>query len=152
MSRIPTGKARGLAKKFKLNKLGKKLKDKDTQGVWYDKQDFYDALGLVKDGQTGFLKEAGIEQNGVTVFPDGIRLYFGAYSEDHENPVKKGKLTVILVSTREESPQTGIIKKHLDILTSPAEGPEELLKEFSEFNDGQLCPPPNCDPNGLLNF
>lgn len=152
MSRIPTGKARGLAKNFKLNKLGKKLKDDDTRGVWYDKQDFYDALGLVRDGTTGYLKEAGIVKEGVTVFPDGIRLYFGSYTEDHELPEKKGKLTVILVTTKEGPTLPNDMKTHLDVLTNPAEPPENVIKAFSEFNDGQLCPPPNCDPDGLLNF
>jgi hypothetical protein len=154
MSRIPTGKARGLAKNYRDNKIGKKLKDDDTRGVWFERQEFYNALGLVRDGQTGFLMEAGIEDNGTLVQPDGIRIYLGAYSESHSHPVKKGKLTVILVTTKAGSiPTEGGILPHLDLLENPGEPPTDMfLKDAESYNDGQICPPPNCDPNGLLNF
>ncbi len=154
MPRTPTGKARGLAKNYKLHKLGKKLKDEDTRGVWFGRQDFYDALGLKKDESTGFLMEAGIDDNGNNVQPDGIRIYFGAYSDSHSNPVKQGKLTVILVSTKAGlTPPGGGVIPHLDLLENPEEPPSDFTtKDAESFNDGQICPPPNCDPDGLLNF
>lgn len=151
MSRLPTGKARGLAKNYKDNKLGKTLRIDDTRGVWYERQDFYDALGLVRDGQTGFLMEAGIDDGGTSVQPDGIRLYFGAYKDDHPHPVKKGKLTVILVSTK-QGPIVGGVNTHKDVLDNPNDPPSDLsLAAMGVFNDGQLCPPPVCDDDGLLN-
>jgi hypothetical protein len=155
MSRIPTGKARGLAKNYRDYKIDKKLKADDTKGVWFERQVFYEALGLVRDGQTGFLMEAGILETPTTrVQPDGIRIYFGAYSESHPNNIKKGKLTVMLVTTKASPipPEGGIIS-HIDLLENPSEPPTDLLKEDAlTYNDGQICPPPNCDPNGLLNF
>ena len=155
MSRISTGKARGLAKNYRDHKLDKKLKPNDTRGIWFGKEVFYEALGLVRDPETGMLKETKLPYMEAEVFPDGLRIYLAAYPENHIDENKKGRLTVVLVPTGEGKPGGPL---HFDILSNPDQPPSGLDEaggadqKDTQFNDGQLCPPPVCDPEGLLNF
>jgi hypothetical protein len=138
MAKISTGYARQLAKNYRNNKLGKQLLADDTQGIWFPKETILEALGL----------------DPKTICPySGLRFYFGAYEDDAHAPQKHpenrrycNKITMVIVSTKE------ISKKQKDDLNEPEAPPTYPTPLSDEFNDGQLCPPPNCDVDGLLNF
>jgi hypothetical protein len=151
-SRIGTGLARQLAKNYKMYKLGKQLLPNDSQAVWFSKEVLLEALGFDRDMSTAI---------------SGIRFYFAAYENRNDvkcplDPDDNGKLTLVLVQTvevdgeREREGKLGERQKQRDILGNPDSEPSypplPPSKFFKEFNDGQLCPPPNCDTNGLLNF
>lgn len=137
MSKIPTGYARKLAQNYRDNKLGQRILDNDSRAVWFPKETILEALGL---------------EPGTTTEFSGLRFYLGAYEDkDHapekypKNRLHCNKITLVIVATKE------IQDYHKDDLDEPDATPEYPVP-FREFNDGQLCPPPNCDPDGLLNF
>ncbi|MBN8675963.1 MAG: hypothetical protein J0L56_17655 [Chitinophagales bacterium] len=133
--KIPTSYARQLVKNYRDQKLGRPLKSADTQSVWFSKETILQALNMV----------APIDP---TLDVSGLRIYIGAYESTVVQPDinRKGKLTLILVQTR----ATGL--KHNDILEKKdaLPGYEEAAGILGEFDDGQLCPPPNYDENGSL--
>jgi hypothetical protein len=134
MSKIPTSLARQLAKNYRNLKLGKPLKYDDTHAVWFSRDTILEALNVINpDPNVGVVS--------------GIRFYLGAYEEGNVQPSdnKKGKLTLIIIQTRT------VQGKEKDYLTSPND-PPGYPQDVIEYNDGQLCPPPGCDPDGLLNF
>lgn len=137
MAKITTAYARKLAQNYRDNKLGQRTLDNDSRGVWFPKETILEALGLPPDTTSEY---------------SGIRFYFGAYEDSDRAPEHYpkdrrhcNKITLVLVSTKE------IQNNHKDDLDEPGAEPDYPL-EFLEFNDGQLCPPPNCDTDGLLNF
>ena len=91
-----------------------------------------------------------------------LRFYFSAYEADQDYPSQahyKGKMTLVFVQTYElKDPTTGqpvrdeygrpVQKDNLENPTAPPAYDPPLV----EYNDGQLCPPPECDPQGLLKF
>lgn len=137
MSKIPTNYARKLVENYQFLKLNQKLPRDETRAVWFPKETILSALGLPSD----------------TISPySGIRFYFGAYENETDAPIRFpknrnycNKITLVLVSTRNVS---GIEKDDIETPTARPGYPEELR----EFNDGQICPPPGCDPDGLLHF
>lgn len=68
---------------------------------------------------------------------DGVKMYFGAYSEHFETkPEYSSRQTIVMVATRSKETETGIANKDLYI------NPGQILA----YNLGSACPP-NC-PNG----
>jgi len=67
---------------------------------------------------------------------DGIRMYFGVYSQGYEKvPEYKGRQTIVLVAVKEKRNEDGrLVTKHLYYQTE--NGPEILA-----FNTGNMCPP-----------
>jgi hypothetical protein len=131
--KIPTSYARFLTKTYHdVKRSNQWIPDMETRSVWYSKETYLQALGLPIDTPTGII--------------NGIRIYLGSYTEEHPNPDKKGKITLVLVPTKGGT----TVDDHKDILDDPRANPQDLpdpVKE--EYNDGQLCPP-NCHGNGGL--
>ena len=138
MSRIPTNYARKLVENFQYLKINQKLPRTETRAVWFPKETILSALGLPSNTVCNY---------------SGIRFYLGAYESDTDAPAGKypknrefcGKITLVIVSTR------NISGTEVDDLENPSARPD-YPTELREYNDGQICPPPGCDPNGLLNF
>jgi hypothetical protein len=135
--KISTGYARQLAKNYKE----RKLIGEDSQGVWFSKENIEEIL-----------KESNVT---------GIRFYFGSYGtkDEHKNePLLEnyyGKTTLIMVKTSQFNigKETIVYQDILgDIDAKPSYNNEELELK-TEFNDGQICPPPplgDIDKNDLL--
>jgi hypothetical protein len=71
---------------------------------------------------------------------DGIRFYFGAYSNDFaEQPLYAGRQTIVMVATQEKKTVKGTVDK--DIYIGNEEGVSILA-----YNVGKLCPPV-CKPS-----
>lgn len=133
---IPTCYARQLAKNYREDKLGKVLAADQTCGVWFDKKVFLDALELNEPDKVS-----------------GIRIYLGSYQDHASYPRNRDyiwKMTFIIVQTKASIDDQGKVS-HIDILEDPDASPC-YDPPFKEWNDGQICPPPRCDANGLLNF
>lgn len=134
--KIKTALARQLVLNYKTMKLGRQLREDDTHAVWFPKEVLLDALNATD------------LEPGATV--SGLRFYLGAYDNEHQPEVgKKEKLTLVIVQTK----KVGEAQK--DILEDPTAHPAYLMPKLAEpveFNDGQLCPPPGCDEDGLLKF
>ncbi len=74
---------------------------------------------------------------------DGVRFYFGAYSEDYaEQPLYAGRQTMVMVATKQKENETGIAANK-DIYTVTEKGTEILA-----YNAGMICPP-FCKPKGV---
>jgi hypothetical protein len=137
---ISTGHARKLAQNFLRNKwMTKSLKDDDSKAVWFSKEVLLTALGLDPATDTGIIT--------------GVRFYFAAYEDSNSAKIPpkdkkdKGKVTLVMVQT--EKGNGDPVDK--DILSEPDAQSEYDAAWFKEFNDGQLCPPPACDNDGLIN-
>jgi hypothetical protein len=136
---IGTMYARQLAKNYRDQKLGKQLLTDDTKAVWFSSNVMLQALGLPEDTDTGDIS--------------GIRIYFGAYENRDDfpgDPNYRRMLTLILVQTERITESSGKIV-HKDILKDKHEAPA-YPGTPAAFNDGQICPPPSCDADGLLKF
>ena len=132
--KIETGRAKRLVRNFKNQKWFQacgSMGEEDTKSVFFNRT-FCDEL----------IRE--LQQEGI----DGLRVYFGAYEKEHKNPNRKGKLTVIFVTTNNH------FKNKLDNPEDPEHGPkdDEELEDadinkvkLSELNDGALCPPLGCN-------
>ena len=133
LKKIPTSYARFLTKTYYDDKRShQRMHPMETRAVWFDKATYLQALGLDPETPTGDV--------------DGIRIYFGSYKDSHPTHNKRGKTTLVLVSTRRGSS----VDDHIDMLDNPEADPEDLPDAIrDEFNDGQLCPP-NCDGDGLI--
>lgn len=134
--KISTSYARQLALNYRSLKLGKQLKIDETQGVWFSRDTILQALNVVDPNPNNLVQ--------------GLRIYFAAYEEGDIQPdvTKKGKLTVVLVQTSLVTTATGTVTIK-DILDDPNAKPGYPR---DQYNDGQICPPPACDADGLLNF
>jgi len=74
---------------------------------------------------------------------DGVRFYFGAYSEDYaEQPLYAGRQTMVMVATKQKENEIGQ-GANKDIYTTTENGTEILA-----YNAGSLCPP-FCKPKGI---
>jgi hypothetical protein len=98
-----------------------------TKSVWFSLQRIESMLTLLYQES---LRGAGT---------NGIRLYFGQYPEDYDQPKEwAGKNTVIFVSTYLKDKMNVDYFKHLPV-------PPPMFPE----NKGEICPPPSdCGNNG----
>jgi hypothetical protein len=70
---------------------------------------------------------------------DGIRLFFGAYSQDFApKPGYEDRQTIVLVATKQKETLNGVVNKSLHIATENGNGTTVLA-----YNVGDMCPP-NC--------
>lgn len=133
---IKTKHARKLADNYWKKHEGKLMED-ETLSVWFSKEILLEALA---DSEIC-----------------GLRFYMGAYEKDYDHyPTDehyKGKNTLIIVQTRKKETKDGLIYE--DILQDERAKPEyDTVEKLTEYNDGQLCPPPRgrCRDLGLLNY
>ena len=96
----------------------KRLGKEDSLSVWYSVEELEEFLAKAKD-------HGG----------DGIKMYFGAYNEQHaQMPLYAGRQTVVLVATKEKETEHGLVDK--DIYINSGNGTTILA-----YNAGKLCPP-----------
>lgn len=96
----------------------KRLGKEDSLSVWYSVEELEEFLAKAKD-------HGG----------DGIRMYFGAYGQDHApKPMYEGRQTIVMVATRHKETEKGEINK--DVYISTEKGSTILA-----YNAGHLCPP-----------
>jgi hypothetical protein len=96
----------------------KRLGKEDSLSVWYSLEELEEFLATSK-------AHGG----------DGIRLYFGAYDNDHApQPQYAGRQTVVLVATKEKETESGRTNKDIYI---PTENGTTILA----YNAGRPCPP-----------
>jgi hypothetical protein len=96
----------------------KRLGKEDSLSVWYSVEELEEFLAKAKD-------HGG----------DGIRMYFGAYSQEHApKPLYAGRQTIVMVATKQKETETGDINK--DIYFNTESGSSILA-----YNAGSLCPP-----------
>ena len=106
----------------------KRLGKEDSLSVWYSLEELEGFLARAKD-------HGG----------DGIKLYFGAYDQEHApQPLYAGRQTVVLVATKEKETENGTVNK--DIYINTEKGTSILA-----YNAGHLCPPfcNTLDDNGI---
>lgn len=90
----------------------------DSLSVWFSIDEIEEFLAKAKD-------HGG----------DGIRFYFGAYSNDFaEQPLYAGRQTIVMVATQQKETEKGPVDK--DIHYSNGSGYSILA-----YNQGKLCPP-----------
>ncbi|MBL7758480.1 MAG: hypothetical protein JNL59_13830 [Chitinophagaceae bacterium] len=95
-----------------------RLGKEDSLSVWYSVKELQQFLEMAKDHGA-----------------DGIRMYFGAYSEDYaDQPLFAGRQTVMLVATKEKETADGTYNK--DVYINTDKGTSILA-----YNAGRLCPP-----------
>lgn len=141
---ISTGHARKLAQNYLRNKwIPCKLKtdkDKDSKACWFSSKTLLAVLGLPESTPTGVV--------------NGARFYFAAYENSDDLSIPplgerkqdyKDSMTLVIIQTKRGNADND----HIDILDSPTDFPE-YDKGIIQFNDGQLCPPPNCGTPGSL--
>jgi hypothetical protein len=96
----------------------KRLGKEDSLSVWYSLEELEEFLAKAKD-------HGG----------DGIKLYFGAYDQEHApQPMYTGRQTVVLVATKEKETVNGTVNKDIYINT-------ERGTSILAYNVGHLCPP-----------
>jgi len=96
----------------------RRLGKEDSLSVWY-------SIGELEE----FLAKA--RQHG----GDGIRLYFGAYDQDHApRPQYEGRQTIVLVATKQK--ESGGVFVNKDLHVNNDQGHTILA-----YNVGGLCPP-----------
>jgi hypothetical protein len=96
----------------------KRLGKEDSLSVWYSLEELEEFLANAKD-------HGG----------DGIKLYFGAYDQEHApQPLYAGRQTIVLVATKEKETVNGTVNK--DIYINTEKGATILA-----YNAGHLCPP-----------
>ena len=96
----------------------KRLGKEDSLSVWYSVEELEEFLAKAK------------EHGG-----DGIKMYFGAYDEQHAPmPLYAGRQTVVLVATKEKETAHGLIDK--DIYINSGNRTTILA-----YNAGRICPP-----------
>lgn len=94
----------------------KRLGKEDSLSVWYSVEELQEFMEQIK------------EHGG-----DGVRMYFGAYSENYtEQPLYAGRQTVVLVATKETA--FGEVNKDLYINTDKG-------TSILAYNAGKICPP-----------
>ena len=96
----------------------KRLGKSDSLSVWHSVEELENFINNIK-------------QHGA----DGIKFYFGAYSENYApRPEYERLQTVILVATKTKQTENGISDKDVYITKN---GSTEILA----YNSGKLCPP-----------
>ena len=105
-------------KKERWVQNSQRLGKEDSLSVWYSVEELEEYLQEVK------------EHGG-----DGIKIYFGAYSEDYKpEPKYAGRQTVVLVATKQKETANGTVNKDLYIQTG-------TKNSILAHNAGSLCPP-----------
>jgi hypothetical protein len=100
----------------------KHIGKEDSLSVWFSIDEIEEFLAKAKD-------HGG----------DGIRFYFGAYSEDFaDQPLYAGRQTIVMVATQQKETEKGVVDKDMYVTTES--GPNVLA-----YNVGKLCPP-MCKP------
>ncbi len=95
-----------------------RLGKEDSLSVWY-------SLDELKH----FFEMA--QENGA----DGVRMYFGAYGEDHpDQPLYAGRQTIVLVATSNKKVEGGSFDKEVYVQT-------EKGSTVLAYNAGRICPP-----------
>jgi hypothetical protein len=96
----------------------KRLGKEDSLSVWYSVEELEEFLAKAK------------EHGG-----DGIRMYFGAYDQEHApQPLYEGRQTIVMVVTKQKETRKGEVNK--DVYINTDEGTTILA-----YNAGRLCPP-----------
>ena len=160
---ITTATARKFAKNYREQKLGKRLKANDTQGVWFSIEILLESLGVPEVEINDLILRCKDPHSGKPI--SGLRFYFGAYEENYpsipKKPHDKGRLNLVIVQTErlevKETEREKIIVKHRDILEDESATPAypkgaATKKPVKEYNDGQICPPYHEDEAILLEF
>ncbi len=140
MSKISTEHAKRLIKNYADNKIGQVLKEEDSKGVWFSKEDLMDLLNNPVQG----------------IVPNGLRFYFAAYETlKSDNPPRhaeeENKITLVIFPTGGND-ENGNAAKHpyrinpqemisFDLADKPV-AERGLVASLTAVNDGQLCPPP----------
>ena len=105
-------------KKERWIQNSKRIGKDDSLSVWYSVEELQEFFELAKEHGA-----------------DGIRMYFGAYSETHpEQPLYAQRQTVVLVATKEKQTVGGEANK--DIYINTDKGSSILA-----YNAGKMCPP-----------
>ena len=105
-------------KKERWVQNSKRLGKEDSLSVWYSVEELEEFLAKAK------------EHGG-----DGIKMYFGAYDEQHApDPLYIGRQTIVLVATKKKEMDNGEVDK--DVYLSTAHGSNILA-----YNAGKICPP-----------
>jgi len=134
MKLITTQEAKDLNQKFvktrskTLDKIVEKEtgkpNDKDAISSWFSLDDLKEYIAYV---------EAEGKVKNITI--DGLRIYFGAYSNNDKKPSKKALSTVFFVPTQ---PKVGSLQK--DGATAVASSSD--ITDIDGMNDGTLGDPP----------
>ncbi len=120
---------------FKHPLLTAELGKAETKSVWYATLHLEQLIDELK------YKEAS-----------GLRIYLGAYSDDHPNYA--GQLCLLMVPTRADGQTLG----HFDIIAEEEPDfperfagfdPGEIGRIYKTFNFGSPCPPACPPPDGL---
>ncbi len=95
-----------------------RLGKEDSLSVWYSVEELEEYIEKIK-----------------THGADGIKIYFGAYSEDFtERPLYAGRQTVVLVATKTKESVSGTTNKDIYI-------PTDKGSTILAYNLGSICPP-----------
>jgi hypothetical protein len=93
----------------------------DSLSVWYSVEELEEFIQKIKN-------HGG----------DGIKMYFGAYSENYDvRPEYSSRQTIVMVATRSKETETGVANKDLYV------NPGQILA----YNMGGVCPP-TCSSGG----
>lgn len=141
MSRISSNLAKKLVKNYADYKIGTRISESETRGVWFSRSDILDALNSPVNGTV----------------PNGLRFYFGAYesfqpTRPPRHSLDAGKITLVIVPTTVKTDDTtGNVIMHpyrtteilpFDLLVEPNAEARYDIEFLKEVNDGQICPPP----------
>lgn len=111
-------------KKERWVKNSKHIGKEDSLSVWFSVAELEEFLAKAKSHGA-----------------DGMRFYFGAYSNDfQENPLYAGRQTIVMVATQAKETEKGLVDK--DVYVNAGNDTSILA-----YNFGKLCPP-NCRPSG----
>jgi hypothetical protein len=93
----------------------------DSLSVWYSVEELEEFIQKIKN-------HGG----------DGIKMYFGAYSDNYDvRPEYSSRQTIVMVATRSKETETGVANKDLYV------NPGQILA----YNMGGVCPP-TCSSGG----
>ena len=96
----------------------RRIGKEDSLSVWYSLEELENFLAMAKNHGS-----------------DGIKLYFGAYDQEHApQPLYANRQTVVLVATKEKETENGTVNKDIYINT-------ENGSSILAYNVGKLCPP-----------
>lgn len=97
----------------------KRLGKEDSLSVWYSIEELEEFMEIAK-----------------THGSDGVRLYFGAYDQEHApQPLYAGRQTVVFVATKHKETEAGGTTNK-DVYINTDKGSSILA-----YNAGALCPP-----------
>ena len=105
-------------KKERWVQNSQRLGKEDSLSVWYSVEELEEYLQKVKS-------HGG----------DGIRMYFGVYSDDYEGqPLYQGRQTIVLVATKNKETEGSTIEKQIYVSTDQG-------SSILAYNAGKVCPP-----------